>query len=135
MKTLVALASAAAITVPAFAAPQVAVAQSYSTYGSGDICAQQKRSAGVKGAVAGGLLGAFVGSQMASRGARTEGSVLGGALGAAAGYHVGKSSVRCLEYPDRIASHRSNCRWVQEYTQTFEVCRGRDGVWRPSGRS
>ena len=135
MKTLIALASAAAITLPAVAAPQVAVAQTARTYGAGDICAAQRATAGTKGMIAGGLLGAFVGSQMAGRGARTEGSVIGGVAGAALGHHVGKSSVRCLDYPDRIASHQSNCRWVQEYTQTFEVCRGRDGVWRPSGRS
>ena len=121
MKALIALASAAAITVPAFAAPQVAFAQ--------------RATASTKGLVAGGLIGAFVGSQMAGRGARTEGSVIGGVAGAALGHHIGKSSVRCIGYPDRIASHQSNCRWVQEYTQTFEVCRGRDGVWRPSGRS
>ena len=135
MKALIALASAAAITVPAFAAPQVAFAQSARSYGSGDICAAQRATASTKGLVAGGLIGAFVGSQMAGRGARTEGSVIGGVAGAALGHHIGKSSVRCIGYPDRIASHQSNCRWVQEYTQTFEVCRGRDGVWRPSGRS
>ena len=124
MKALIALASAAAITVPAFAAPQVAFAQSARSYGSGDICAAQRATASTKGAT---ILG---GETVIG-----EGSVIGGVAGAALGHHIGKSSVRCIGYPDRIASHQSNCRWVQEYTQTFEVCRGRDGVWRPSGRS
>ena len=36
-------------------------------------------------------------------------------------------------------SQPSNCRWVQDNyggrNHSYEVCRGRDGVWRPSGRS
>lgn len=138
MKTIVALASAVAITAPTLAIPQTALAQSARSYGTGDVCAAQQRSAGTKGAVVGGLLGALVGSQVAGNGAKTEGAVLGGAVGAVAGHQIGKSQVKCVNYPRRVAS-RSNCRWVQEYyggrNHDFEVCRGRDGVWRPSGRS
>ena len=138
MKTIVALASAVAITAPTLAIPQFAHAQSARSYGTGDICAAQQRSAGTKGAVVGGLAGALLGSQVAGRGAKTEGAVLGGVVGAVAGHEIARRNVSCVKYPRRVASHRSNCRWVQEYysgrTHDFEVCRGRDGVWRPSGR-
>lgn len=137
MRTMLALVSAVAITVPTLAAPQFAFAQSARSYGSGDVCAAQKRAAGQKGAVVGGLLGAVVGSQVAAKGAKTEGAVLGGAVGAVAGNQIARKNVRCVAYPRRV-SHRNNCRWVQEYyggrNHDFEVCRGRDGVWRPSGR-
>ena len=139
MKTVLALVSAFAVAAPALAVPQFASAQTARAYGTGDVCAAQRRSAANKGTVAGGLIGAFVGSQVAAKGARTEGAVLGGAVGAVAGHEIAKRNVRCASYPNRIASHRANCRWVQEYyggrNHNFEVCRGRDGVWRPSGRS
>ena len=138
MKTILALVSAAAIAAPLAAVPQYASAQSASAYGSGDVCAAQRRSAGNKGTVVGGLLGAVIGSQVAAKGVRTEGAVLGGAVGAVAGHAIAKRNVRCTTYPSRIASHRSNCKWVQETyggrAHNFELCRGRDGVWRPSGR-
>lgn len=138
MKTMLALGCAMAIAAPAIATPQSAYAQSARSYGKGDLCASQRREAGQKGAIAGGLLGAVVGSQVAAKGAKTEGAVLGAAVGAVAGNQIAKRNVRCVNYPRRITHRRSNCRWVQEYyggrNHDFEVCRGRDGVWRPSGR-
>ncbi len=138
MRTMLALVAAVAITAPTLAVPQYAFAQSARSYGSGDVCASQKRQAGNKGALVGGLLGAVVGSQVAARGAKTEGAVLGGAVGAVAGNQIAKKNVRCVDYPRRVSYRRDNCRWVQEYyggrNHDFEVCRGRDGVWRPSGR-
>jgi hypothetical protein len=52
---------------------------------------------------------------------------------------AGASAVlRCTAYPAGNKYHRSNCRWVEEdyqgHVDGFEVCRDRDGVWRPSGR-
>ncbi len=45
---------------------------------------------------------------------------------------------RCMAYPGRISYHRSNCRWVEETSpppaHSLEVCLGKGGVWRPSGR-
>lgn len=138
MKTVLALISAAAIAAPTLAVPQFAAAQSARSYGSGDICVAQRRAAGNKGAVVGGLIGAFAGSQLAGHGARTEGTILGAGVGAVAGHEIAKRNVRCTAYPKRISYHRANCHWVNEYyggrNHNFEVCRGRDGVWRPSGR-
>jgi hypothetical protein len=52
---------------------------------------------------------------------------------------AGQGSVQCLAYPPRVETHQHNCRWVQDAydgaAHQFEVCRGSDGVWRPSGRS
>ena len=57
----------------------------------------------------------------------------------AAGHAIGASSVTCLPYPPRVVAHEANCRWVAEdvggAAHDFEVCKDRDGVWRPSGRS
>lgn len=136
MKRLLVL-SAVAAAAPAFAIPDLAAAQSARNYGSGDICrAEQKRSA-TTGALVGGAAGAVVGRSVAADNARTEGTLLGAAVGAVAGHQIGKSRVQCVNYPRRVSA-RQNCRWVQEYyggrTHGFEVCRGRDGVWRPSGR-
>lgn len=138
MKTALALVSAAAVAASTLVVPQFASAQSARAYGSGDLCAAQKRAAGTKGAVVGGLIGAFAGSQLAGHGARTEGTILGAGVGAVAGHEIAKRNVHCVAYPARISAHKANCRWVKEYyggrNHSFEVCRGRDGVWRPSGR-
>ncbi|WP_374570018.1 glycine zipper 2TM domain-containing protein [Phenylobacterium sp.] len=138
MNRTVVLAVAAAIAAPAFVAPQFAAAQSARNYGEGDICkAEQRRSANT-GTAVGAVAGALFGSAVASHGRKTEGAVLGGAVGAVAGHEIGKRRVKCLKYPKRVAA-RADCHWVQEYyggrNHDFEVCRGRDGVWRPSGRT
>jgi uncharacterized protein YcfJ len=142
MKRTFAIAAAAAVLATSLAVPQFAAAQSTRTYGSGDICREARRESGHKGAIVGGVLGAVLGSQVAGKGAKTEGAVLGGVVGAAAGNQVGRNRINCKGYPSRVAQtsySRNNCQWVSEYyggrDHSFEVCRGRDGVWRPSGRS
>jgi len=142
MKHSLALIAAVSIAAPSFVAPQIASAQSARSYGTVDPCRDEKRAAGNRGAVMGGLAGALVGGAVAGRGDRTEGALIGGAVGAVAGHQIGRSRVTCGNYPRRIRQteySRSRCHWVQEYdgrrTQSFEVCRGRDGVWRPSGRA
>jgi outer membrane lipoprotein SlyB len=145
MKAIITLAGAAAIAVSTFAVPQVSVAQSSRNYGSGDICVAQKRSSANRGTAVGAIAGALLGGTVAGNGAKTEGAVLGAGLGAVAGHQIGKNQVRCVNPPPRAAARynqnqarNNNCRWVQEYyggrNHDFEVCRERDGVWRPSGR-
>ena len=137
MKAIITLAGAAAIAVSTFAVPTVSLAQSARSYGSGDVCAAQRRSTANRGTVAGAVVGGLLGGSVAGNGAKTEGAVLGAGLGAVAGHQIAKNSVRCVDRPRRVAA-RNNCRWVQEYyggrNHEFEVCRDRDGVWRPSGR-
>lgn len=141
MKRALTFTAIAAITASTLAVPTFASAQGRS-YGSGDVCREQQRQSANKGTVIGGLSGALLGGAVAGNGAKTEGAVLGGVVGAVAGHQIAKRNVQCSSYPKRVARssyQRSNCRWVQERydgrNQSFEVCRGRDGVWRPSGRA
>jgi uncharacterized protein YcfJ len=143
MRTLVSMAAAFAIAAPAFVVPAVmptaAEAQSARYYGRGDVCKQQRKQAGNRGTIAGGVIGGVLGAAVAGDGAKTEGAVLGGIVGAVAGNQIAKNNVRCSSYPKRISQRRNNCRWVQEYYggrwHGFEVCRSRNGDWRPSGRA
>lgn len=132
MKTFAALTTSAALIASGLVVttPAPATAQAY---GSGDICRQEQRRQGNTGAIAGGVLGAVLGSQVAGRGAKTEGAVLGGAVGAVAGNQIAKRRVRCDAYPRNVRA-RSGCQWVHEGSRSFELCRASDGVWRPSGR-
>ena len=133
-----------ALTVPATVAlPGVASAQSY------DPCREQVRQQANKGTIVGGLVGALAGGGVAAKGAKTEGALRGGAVGAVAGHEIGKRNAKCDRYrPAPRAAYRnnvqrsnyaasSNCRWVKDTyngrTQSFQVCRDRDGVWRPRG--
>jgi uncharacterized protein YcfJ len=147
MKAIITLAATAAIAVSTLAVPQFASAQSARSYGTSDPCAVQKRRSANTGTAVGAVLGGILGSQVASRGVRTEGAVLGAGVGAVAGHQIGKSQVKCVTAPRRAATTsntrvsattNANCRWVQEYyggrNHDFQVCRDRDGVWRPSGR-
>lgn len=138
MNRIIVLATAAAIAAPALAAPQFAAAQSARNYGDGDVCRAEQRRQANTGTAMGAVAGALLGSAVAAKGAKTEGAVLGGAVGAVAGHQIAKHRVKCVNYPNRVSA-RSNCRWVQEYyggrNHSFEVCRGGDGTWRPSGRS
>jgi uncharacterized protein YcfJ len=138
MNRIIVLATAAAIAAPALLAPQFALAQSARNYGSGDVCRAEQRRQANTGTAVGAVAGALLGSAVAAKGAKTEGAVLGGAVGAVAGHQIAKNRVKCTDYPRRISARR-DCRWVQEYydgrTHGFEVCRNRDGVWRPSGRT
>lgn len=137
MRTLAYLALAAMTASPILAAPTFVGAQPYATYGPYDPCVAAKRAAGTNGAIAGGALGAVLGSAIAGRGSRFGGAVVGGTVGAVAGHEIGRSSVRCLAYPPRFQA-RYHCRWVEQdwsgRPHQFELCRGPDGVWRPSGR-
>lgn len=138
MNRIIVLATAAAIAAPALVAPQFAAAQSARNYGEGDICRAEQRRQANTGTAVGAVAGALLGSAVAAKGAKTEGAVLGGAVGAVAGHQIAKHRVKCVDYPHRVSARR-DCRWVQEYyggrNHSFEVCRQRDGVWRPSGRS
>ena len=139
MRSLVTLASVVALTMPLFAVPQVSMAQSYRDYGGGDICQEEKHQSGNSGMVVGALVGAVVGNQIAGRHHKTAGTLIGAGAGAMVGRQVGKSRVNCKDYPDRYARGGDDCRWIEEEDRRgrrhdFEVCRDRDGEWRPSGR-
>ncbi len=138
MRTILSLTAALAIAAPAFAVPSLASAQSSRYYGRGDVCKYERSQAGNRGTIAGGLIGGTLGAAVAGKGAKTEGAVLGGVVGAVAGNQIAKKNFRCASYPKRITYRRDNCRWVQEYYggrwHGFEVCRNRNGEWRPSGR-
>lgn len=151
MKRALALAAAGmmAVTIPAVTFPSIASAQSY------DPCREQQRRSANKGTVVGGLVGALAGGGVAAKGVKTEGALLGGAVGAVAGHEIAKRNSKCAGYRPapaprpaayrsnntypRSSSQPSNCRWVQDShggrDHSYEVCRSRDGVWRPSGRS
>ncbi len=126
----------AALAAATISTPHVADAQYYHSYGP-DPCHAERRQAANTGAVAGGATGAILGGAVI--GHSLGGALIGGAVGAVAGHEIAKSTVSCVSYPRRISYHRANCRWVEEYhagrRHDFEVCRGGDGVWRPSGRS
>jgi hypothetical protein len=55
-------------------------------------CEAKKGGSTAFGAIAGGILGAVVGSQLSGRGDRTAGSLIGGGLGAVAGGAIGSSA-------------------------------------------
>jgi hypothetical protein len=142
MNKALAISAAAAVAASTLVVPTFASAQSGRYYGSGDPCRAVQRRKANQGTLAGGVIGALVGGSVAGNGAKTEGALLGGAVGAVAGHQIAKNTVKCGSYPKRVSRssyQRKNCRWVQEYyggrNHSFEVCRGRDGVWRPSGRA
>lgn len=140
MRTIIAVAASAAVAASLFAVPEFASAQSSRSYGSGNPCAARKDTKGRQGLVTGAVIGGVLGSAVAGKGNKTEGALLGGTVGAVAGNSIGRHKVSCASYPKRYSAYRrSNCRWVSEYyggrNHNFEICRGRDGVWRPSGRA
>lgn len=136
MKRLIAITAAAATALTGLVAPTIASAQHAppGVYYREDPCYAQKRQSGTTGAIVGGVAGAVLGSQVAGRGARTEGAVIGGAAGAVAGHQIGTHSVKCGAYPHGYKVTKG-CRWVSDRYQgrnySYEVCRGRDGYWRP----
>jgi uncharacterized protein YcfJ len=137
MRKIMTLASAAAVAVSMLAAPQFASAQAYKSYGRDDVCRDDRKSSANKGTAIGAIAGAVLGGSVAGNGAKTEGALLGAGVGALAGHQIGKSRVKCVNYP-RNYSSRGDCRWIQEENRgrnrSFEVCRDRNGEWRPSGR-
>jgi len=134
MRKIVSLAAAAALTLSGAAslAPATAAAQQYTNYGK-DPCMVERSRAADKGAVAGALLGALTGGAVASRKNRTEGALLGALVGGVAGHQIARAQVRCTPYPPHVQAQR-DCQWVAEGYDEFEICQGRDGIWRPSGR-
>jgi len=134
MRKYIALAGAAILA----AAPMASYAQPYGdgwrpepAYGY-DPRRAEKAEAAHNGAVTGGVLGAIAGAAVAGRGSRVGGALIGGTVGAVAGHEIARSSVKCQGYP--IGYHRHpHCRWIDDRGHQFEVCRGRDGVWRPWG--
>jgi len=135
MKTLMAVTAAAAVAASGLAAPVAASAQPRGVVYKADPCRAEKKQAGATGAVLGGIAGAVIGSQVAGRGARTEGAVIGGVGGAVVGNQIGRHSVKCVGYPRGRHASRSGCRWINDRYQgrnySYEICRGRDGYWRP----
>jgi uncharacterized protein YcfJ len=130
MRKVLALVAIAAFIVQPVVLPTVAQARSYSN----DPCIVAKHKAGDNGTVGGAVLGAIVGSAVAGKGDRGKGAIVGGALGAAAGHSVGVHNYNCTRYPRRVSA-RAGCHWVSENGRSFEICRNRDGTWRPSGRA
>lgn len=138
-KSAAAIAIAWLTAVSSLSVPTVTLAQPSGDYGnSGDICRSQKDQAGSQGTVAGAILGGIFGAAISGRHNRAGGAIVGGTAGAIIGNSAGRHSVQCRDYPHRYGYHRSSCRWVAERyddaDHEFEVCRDRDGVWRPSGR-
>ena len=134
MRILLSFAAAAMLA----SAPGVASAQDYDhdhwrphdSYGRDDPCAHKREVKTQQGAVTGGLLGATAGYLLGGRGHKVAGAVVGGAVGATAGGAIAHNNFRCTDYPRGYYRHE-RCRWVEEDGHGFEICRGRDGDWRP----
>jgi hypothetical protein len=95
-----------------------------------DICARKQAVKTQQGAVTGAVIGAIAGYALGGRGHKVAGAALGGAGGAVVGGSVAHSNFRCAEYPRGYYAHR-RCRWVEDDGHGFEICRSRDGEWRP----
>jgi uncharacterized protein YcfJ len=138
MKALLALAAAVLTATPAATFPGLAAARTYHSYGRFDPCLAAKTRAADNGAVTGAVLGAVVGGAMAGSGSHIQAAAAGGNTGAQAGQSIGAHSVKCLAYPHRYHA-RPACHWIEDDSDgaphQFELCRGADGVWRPSGRA
>jgi hypothetical protein len=90
---------AATAMLAALGAAQPAAAQ-YSSYHDAHVatqqqCQQSRNNRTAVGAVAGGVLGALLGREVANRGVRGEGAALGAVVGAVAGGAVGRTTARC----------------------------------------
>ena len=132
MKSLMAFsASAALAAAPMIAIPHLALA--YTTSWDYDPCKEAQKSATTRGAVTGGVLGAVAGALLGGGRHRVAGAVVGGAVGAVAGSQIARGQVRCLAYPYGYRPH-PGCHWVYDHGRGFEICRGRDGYWRPWDR-
>ena len=124
-----AAAAAAAANLGAVSIPSTAAAQEWRE----DPCLAQRHDAGRTGTIAGGLIGALVGNQVAGHGSRTAGTLIGGAAGAVIGHQVGAHTVNCTRYPRGYRYH-AGCRWVEDgyrgRTRSYEICQDPDGYWR-----
>jgi uncharacterized protein YcfJ len=130
MRTVIVLAASVASLITSVSIPVAASAQEWRY----DPCHAERHDAARNGTIAGGVLGAIVGSQMAGRGHHTEGAIIGGGVGAVAGHQIGASTVSCRPYPAGYRYH-PGCHWIQDRHHGrwhgYEVCPGRDGYWRP----
>jgi uncharacterized protein YcfJ len=130
MRIQLALVASVASLLTSFSIPTAASAEAWRD----DPCREARHDAGRNGTIAGGLIGALVGSQVAGRGNRTGGAIVGGAVGAVAGHQIGAHTVQCNGYPAGYRYHRG-CHWVTDHyrgrDRSYEVCRDRDGYWRP----
>ncbi len=101
----------------------------------GDPCREARHEAGRNGTVAGGVLGALIGQPGGGpRLAHHAGAIIGGTVGAVAGHNIGAHSIQCRSYPAGYRYH-AGCHWVTDSyhgeAHSYEVCRDRDGYWRP----
>jgi uncharacterized protein YcfJ len=132
MRTAITIAATVASLLTSISIPVAASAQEWRD----DPCHERRHDAARNGTIAGGLLGALVGSQVAGRGNRTAGAIIGGGVGAVAGHQIGAHTVECRSYPAGYRYHQG-CHWVEDTYRGrrhgYEVCRGRDGYWRPYG--
>ena len=130
MRPVLALLAAAAALAAGVSFASAASAQEWRS----DPCVEERHESARNGTIAGGLVGALVGSQLAGRGSHTEGAIIGGTVGAVAGHQIGAHNVECRAYPEAYRRHRG-CRWITDHyrghARSYEVCRGRDGYWRP----
>jgi hypothetical protein len=130
MRKALAVIAALASVVTSVSIPTFASAQAFRD----DPCRYERHEAGRNGTIAGGVIGALVGSAVAGRGNHTTGALIGGGVGAVAGHQIGAHSVSCDGYPAGYRYHRG-CHWVTDQyrgrTRSYEVCRDRDGYWRP----
>ena len=132
MRTAIVLAASVASLLTSVSIPVAASAQEWRD----DPCHEARHDAARNGTIAGGVLGAIVGSQLAGRGSHTEGAIIGGGVGAVAGHQIGASSVSCRAYPAGYRYH-PGCHWIYDrhhgHMHGYEVCRAPDGYWRPYG--
>ena len=133
MRNLLVAAVAAALAVQPMVVATSAQARD-SDYGRGDPCTTAKHKSADRGTTTGAVVGALAGAAIAGKGDRAKGALVGGAVGAVAGHQIGLHNFDCTRYPKRISA-RANCHWIVEDGRSFEICRQRDGVWRPSGRA
>lgn len=135
MKRSLHVIAAAAMLVTGLATTPVLAQPPPGVYWSGDICRSAQAHEARRGTRTGAIVGGVVGAAVAPN--RAAGALIGGTAGAVAGSAIGRSRIRCIAPPPHH-SRRHNCHWVQDWVngrwQTFEVCRDRDGFWRPSGR-
>lgn len=130
MRKAFALTVATVSAITSLSIPTLASAQAWRD----DPCYYDRHAAARNGTIAGGVIGALVGSAVAGRGNHTAGALIGGGVGAVAGHQIGAHSVQCSAYPAGYSHHRG-CHWMSDRydgrVRSYEVCRGRDGYWRP----
>lgn len=114
-----ALAVVGAFMAAALATPAAAQNYGQQAYHDGHVqqqqyCSQRRNGNTAAGAVLGGLAGAVLGSQAASRGHRTDGSVLGAVVGATAGAMIARSNSRCQQTPQGSYDPRAQGQYSQD---------------------